>query len=209
MIKALIFDFGGVLVRTEDWSGRRRWETRLGLAERALDAAVFNSQVSRRASRGEVTVAEVWADVARALKLDAAQLDECRRDFWAGDKLDVDLVALVASLRPRYKTAILSNAWNDARENFTRLFGLDRAFDQMIISAEEGVTKPDPRAYLLAAERLGVQPEEAVFVDDFIENVEGARAVGMQAIHYQPGLDVRAALAALGVAVPAAGAEAP
>jgi putative hydrolase of the HAD superfamily len=209
MIKALLFDFGGVLVRTEDWSGRRRWETRLGLAERALDAAVFNSEVARRASRGEGTVAEVWADVARALRLDAEQLDECRRDFWAGDKLDLALVALIQSLRPRYKTAILSNAWNDARENFTRLFGLDRAFDQMIISAEEGVTKPDPRAYRLAAERLGVQPEEVVFVDDFIENVNGARAVGMRAIHYRPGLDVRAALASLGVAVPAAGAEAP
>ena len=209
MIKALIFDFGGVLVRTEDWSIRRQWETRLGLAERALDAAVFNSEVARRASRGEQTVAEVWADVARALQLDDAQLDECRRDFWAGDKLDVGLIALIQSLRPRYQTAILSNAWSDARDTFTRLFNLDQAFDQLIISAEEGITKPDPRVYRLAAERLGVEPSQAVFVDDFIENVEGARAVGMAAIHYQPGLDVRAALAAHGVEVPPAGAGQP
>jgi glucose-1-phosphatase len=203
MIKALLFDFGGVLVRTEDWSPRRRWEARLGLAERALDAAVFNSEVARRASRGEQSVADVWADVARALRLDDAQLDECRRDFWAGDKLDTELVALLQSLRPRYQTAILSNAWNDARDNFTRLFRLDQVFDLLIISAEEGLTKPDPRVYLLAAERLGVRPEEVVFVDDFIENVEGARAVGMVAIHYQPGLDVAAALAAHGVELPA------
>src|SRR5262245_50691225 len=117
MLRALIFDFGGVLVRTEDWSPRQRWETRLGLAERALDAAVFGSEAARRASRGENSVAEVWADVARALQLDAAQLDECRRDFWSGDRLDTELVALIAALRPRYKTAILSNAWSDAREN--------------------------------------------------------------------------------------------
>lgn len=201
MIKALLFDFGGVLVRTEDWSPRRRWETRLGLAERALDAAVFNSEVARRASRGDGTPADIWAEVARALNLDAAQLDECRRDFWSGDRLDRALVALIQSLRPRYKTAILSNAWSDARDTFTRLFGLDQAFDLLIISAEEGVTKPDPRVYRLAAERLGVRPEECLFVDDFIENVEGARAVGMQAIHYQPGLDVAAALAAHGVQV--------
>jgi putative hydrolase of the HAD superfamily len=206
MLKALIFDFGGVLVRTEDWSTRRAWETRLGLAERTLDRTVFNSEVAQRASRGETTVAEVWAEVARTLKLDAAQLDACRRDFFARDKLDVELIALIQSLRPRYKTAILSNAWSDARENFTRLFGLDQAFDLLLISAEEGLTKPDPRLYHLAAERLGVQPSEAVLVDDFIENVEGARAVGMHAIHYQPGLDVRAALAGLGVAVPPAGA---
>jgi putative hydrolase of the HAD superfamily len=205
MIKALLFDFGGVLVRTEDWSPRQRWEKRLGLAERALDAAVFNSEVARRASRGEGTVEEVWADVARAFNLEAAQLEECRRDFWSGDRLDTELVALIQALRPKYKTAILSNAWSDARENFTRLFGLDQAFDQMIISAEEGITKPDPRAYRRAAERLGVRPEESVFVDDFIENVEGARAVGMQAIHYRPGLEVAGELRRLGVEVPAAG----
>jgi epoxide hydrolase-like predicted phosphatase len=199
MIKALIFDFGGVLVRTEDWSTRRKWEIQLGLAERALDQAVFNSEVARAASRGEAPASAIWVDVARALQLDETQLEACRRDFWAGDKLDVDLVALIQSLRPRYQTAILSNAWSDAREMFTQLFDLDQAFDLLIISAEEGITKPDPRIYRIAAERLGVQPHEAVFVDDFIENVEGARAVGMPAIHYQPGLDVGAELAKLGV----------
>jgi epoxide hydrolase-like predicted phosphatase len=202
MIKALIFDFGGVLVRTEDWSARRKWEAQLGLAERALDAAVFNSDTARRASRGELPASAIWVDVARALNLNPAQLDACRRDFWSGDKLDEALIELIQSLRPRYTTAILSNAWSDARENFTRLFGLDQAFDTMIISAEEGLAKPDPRLYQLAAERLGVQPDEAVFVDDFIENVEAARAVGMHALHYQPGLDVRAELARLGVDVP-------
>jgi epoxide hydrolase-like predicted phosphatase len=202
MIKALIFDFGGVLVRTEDWSARRKWEAQLGLPERGLDQAVFNSEVARRAARGELPPSEIWVDVARALNLDAAQLDACRRDFWAGDKLDTALIALIQSLRPRYQTAILSNAWSDAREMFSRLFGLDQAFDLLIISAEEGLTKPDPRIYQLTAERLGVQPAEAVFVDDFIENVQGARAVGMHAIHYQPGLDVRAELAKLGVFAP-------
>ena len=93
-------------------------------------------------------------------------------------------------------------AWSDARDMFSRLFGLDQAFDLLIISAEEGLTKPDPRVYHLAAERLGIQPHEAIFVDDFIENVEGARAVGMHAIHYQPGLDVRAELEKLGVVAP-------
>ena len=202
MIKALIFDFGGVLVRTEDWSARRKWEAQLGLAERALDAAVFNSDTARRASRGELPASAIWVDVARALNLNPAQLDACRRDFWSGDRLDLDLIALIQSLRPRYQTAILSNAWSDAREMFSRLFGGDDEQVEGLVEAEEGLTKPDPRIYQLTAERLGIQPAEAIFVDDFIENVEGARAVGMHAIHYQPGLDVRAELAKLGVFAP-------
>jgi HAD superfamily hydrolase (TIGR01509 family) len=45
--------------------------------------------------------------------------------------------------------------------------------------------KPEPKVYLLAAESVGVKPDEALFIDDFIENVEGARRVGMQALHFQ------------------------
>ena len=59
------------------------------------------------------------------------------------------------------------------------------AFDHLIISAEVGVVKPKAEIYLLALEQLKVSPSEAVFVDDFIENVEGARAVGMSAIHFK------------------------
>ncbi len=198
-IRAVLFDFGGVLVRTEDPSPRQRWEARLGLSERGLEKLVFDCEPAVRATIGQAPVSAIWEHVAQTLRLDPAQLEACRRDFFAGDQLDVALLELLKSLRPRYTTAILSNAWDTAREAFTRLFGLDQAVDAMIISAEEGLAKPDPRLYRLAAERLGVTPAQAVFVDDFSANVEGARAVGMHAIHYTPGLDVRAELAKLGV----------
>jgi HAD superfamily hydrolase (TIGR01509 family) len=45
--------------------------------------------------------------------------------------------------------------------------------------------KPEPQVYYLAAQSLGVEPQEALFIDDFVENVEGARRVGMQALHFQ------------------------
>jgi putative hydrolase of the HAD superfamily len=61
---------------------------------------------------------------------------------------------------------------------------IDDAFDQLIISAEVGIMKPDARIYQLALEKLGVAPAEAVFVDDFAVNIEGARAVGMYAIQF-------------------------
>ena len=122
-----------------------------------------------------------------------------KAEFWSGDQLDHELVALLKSLRPRYKTAILSNYWTNAREFFTHELGLDQAVDLLIISSEEGLAKPDPRLYALAADRLGVSPPAAVLVDDNQSNVEGARAAGMQAIRYQAGMDVREALEKLGV----------
>jgi putative hydrolase of the HAD superfamily len=200
-IKAVLFDFGGVLVRTEDAAGRRSLEARLGLAEREVDRLVFDCEAAIQATLGEVPAEAVWEHVGKNLRLDVDQLVDFQRDFWSGDRLDLELVSLLKSLRPRYKTAILSNAWSDARENFTQLFHLDEAVDLIIISSEERLAKPDARLYRLAAERLGVKAEEAVLVDDFIANIEGARAAGMEAIHYRPGLDVRAELEKLGVSV--------
>ena len=201
MIQAVIFDLGGVLVRTEDPAGRRRLEAAHGLAGLEVDRLVFDSEPAIRATLGEVPAAAVWEHVGARLKLDPAQLEDFQREFWSSDQLDLELVALLKSLRPRYKTAILSNAWSDARQNFTRLWNLDQAVDAIIISAEERLAKPDARLYLLAATRLGVPPEAAVLVDDFEKNIAGARAAGLSAIHYQAGLDVRAELRKLGVSV--------
>ena len=67
-------------------------------------------------------------------------------------------------------------------------------FDELIISAEVGVAKPDAGIYELTLERLNVAPSEAVFVDDFPRNIAGAQAVGMKAIHFRDSNQVRAEL---------------
>ncbi|MGQ9502689.1 MAG: HAD family hydrolase [Anaerolineae bacterium] len=191
-IRAVIFDFGGVLVRTEDASGRREWERRLGLFPGELDQLVFASEVAWRSMLGQATQRDVWSYIARRHGLDDATLQQMRRDFWSGDRLDEGLVQFLRSLRPRYKTAILSNAWPGARRMFTEHFKLHEAVDAFIISSEEGVAKPDPRIYQIALQRLGVQPHEAIFVDDFPENVAGAQRLDIIAVLFH---DTRQAIA--------------
>ena len=184
-IKAVIFDFGGVLVRTLDSSRRRRWEARLNLPAGGLSRIVFDSDAAARVSLGQAPNSAIWQHVADTLGLDDEQLEELQRDFWAGDQLDAELVQFIRELRPRYKTAILSNAWSDARQLFSQVFGLGDVVDAMIISAEEGVIKPDPRIYQIAAARLGVQPEQAIFVDDVAANAAGAQAIGMRGVQFK------------------------
>ena len=60
----------------------------------------------------------------------------------------------------------------------------EKVFDVRVFSAEEGVRKPDPEIYMRALSRLGVAPQEAIFVDDRLKNVQGARQLGMQAIQF-------------------------
>jgi HAD superfamily hydrolase (TIGR01509 family) len=81
----------------------------------------------------------------------------------------------------------------------TERYRVADAFDLIVGSAYEGILKPAPEIFLRTLERLGRQPEEAIFIDDFAQNVAGARAVGMFAVQYTPDLDVAAALAAHGL----------
>jgi putative hydrolase of the HAD superfamily len=184
-IRAVIFDMGGVILRTENQEGRRKWEMRLGLKERELARIVFASETSARATVGQGTDVDVWKYVASVLNLTDAQAEELQQDFWSGDRVDAALVQFIRDLRPRHKTAILSNAWSGAREAITNKFDLGDAVDAIIISAEEGIAKPDARIYRITAERLGVRPEESVFVDDVKENVDAARALGMRGVQFK------------------------
>jgi epoxide hydrolase-like predicted phosphatase len=184
-IKAVIFDLGGVLVRTEDQQQRRQLADRLGISRHQMYHLVFDSQSAQLASQGKMTVAEHWEAVRQALGLPEEEFQRVPQEFWAGDRLDMELVVYIRSLRPRYRTALLSNAWDDLRGYLTDHWRIADAFDELVISAEVGVTKPEPRIYRLALERLGVAPGEAVFVDDFKENVDAARALGIHTIHFR------------------------
>lgn len=200
MIKAIIFDVGGVLIRTEDHSYRRRWEERLDLQPGEAEEIVFNSPMGQKAQRGEVSDEALWAWVGSRLALDD-QLDAFRSDFWAGDVLDEALVKTIRSLRPDYQTAIISNATDALRESLTNQHGIADAFDLIVGSAEERTMKPAPVIFESTLAALGREPQECVFIDDFQHNVQAAEDLGMATIHYRPGTDVSAELRRLGVTV--------
>ncbi len=192
-IRAVFFDLGGVIVRTEYQAPRERLAQRLGLSYEDLERIVFESKSSRQASLGEIDTDTHWEVVVRTLGLPPEQKEAVRAEFFAGDIIDRDLIGFLRSLRPVYKTGLISNAWPDLRDYIVHQ-GFDDAFEQMIISAEVKVMKPEGRIYQIALERAGVRPEEAVFVDDFIENVRGAQAVGMHALHFRETAETVAAL---------------
>lgn len=183
-VKATIWDMGGVILRTEDRSPRARWEERLDLAPGELDHLVFMGEDSQKATLGQGSAEEVWSALAERFGLSPEERAQLEEDFWDGDRLDRDLLQYIRKLRPSYKTALLSNAWPDVRPLIEDVWGFADAFDEIVISAEVGLAKPDPRIYQLTLARLEVQPHEAVFVDDFPENVQGARRVGMRAVQF-------------------------
>ena len=184
-IRAVIWDLGGVLLRTKDLSARQALADRMGKPRDELENLVFDGDSGDRAQLGEISADEHWENIRRTLGLDAAGIGEFQRQFWEGDQLDVELVDTIRSLRGHYKTGLLSNAFSDLRQVVTSILQISDAFDQMVISAEIHLMKPDARIYQHALQRLGVAAQEAVFIDDMLRNVEGACSQGMKAIHFR------------------------
>jgi len=184
MIRAVFLDLGGVIVRTEYQAPRERLAERLGMEYDDLVRIVFDSETSRKASIGSISAAEHWASVVKRLKRPASETGTIRNEFFAGDIIDRSLLDFLRSLRGKYKTGLISNAWSDLREYMVRE-KIDDAFDHMIISAEVGVTKPEASIYQFALEQLKVKAKEAVFVDDFLENIEACEKLGMKGIHFR------------------------
>jgi epoxide hydrolase-like predicted phosphatase len=183
-IGAVMFEIGGVLVRTEDSVGRRKWERRLGLPEWGVSALVFDGVPALRASMGQGPDEAIWHSVAQACHLSSDVLAQLRADFWSGDRLNQDMLAYLRSLRPQYRTGILSNAWPEMRDMNVQRFGLVNVVDEVIYSFQCGLLKPDPGSYRLILDRLGVEPRQTVFVDDAERNIIGARALGMITVQF-------------------------
>jgi epoxide hydrolase-like predicted phosphatase len=183
-IRAVIWDLGGVLVRTEDYTSRDRLAARLGLSREELEDLVFSNDSGDRAQLGLISVEQHLENLRQRFGLQRSEMDHFWKEFWGGDRLDAELVAFIRSLRARYRTGLLSNAFSDLRHYVTHVWKFADAFDEMVISAEVGLVKPDARIYRLILERLGVAPQEAVFIDDMPRNVEGARAVNLHAVQF-------------------------
>jgi putative hydrolase of the HAD superfamily len=192
--RALLIDYGGVLTNSpresfSQWLDqdkvdperfRSLMQTWFG-AEAGPDGA---GNIAYDLETGRLSPADFEARLARELvHTDGSPVEPTGvlTRMFAGFRPEPSMVDAVRTLHAGgVRTALVSNSWgfDYPREGFGELF------DAVVISGEEGVRKPDPEIYLLAARRLGVPPEVCVFVDDLAVNIRGAAAVGMIGVHH-------------------------
>jgi putative hydrolase of the HAD superfamily len=194
-IRALVVDFGGVLT-SSIWPAFAAFCEAEGLAPETVrdlfrgDAEALT--LLRGLETGEIADADFERRFGALLGVDDPEGLIPR--MFAGLRPDEQMVDAVRAARAGgVKTGLISNSWG--------LGIYDRApvdlFDATVISGEVGLHKPQPDIYLLACERLEVEPAAAVFVDDLRENCEGAEAVGMTAVLHRQTADTVARLEAL------------
>ena len=184
-IRGLVFDFGGVLVRMIDDRPRIALANKIGISLSRLDELVFLSETAAKASKGEISVTMHWDAVRKALGLQPEDMPDFLQQYWSADDVNWRLLDFIRGLRPRYKVGLLSNAWDDLRKTLHERWNIDGLFDELVISAEVKLVKPDPHIFQLALKRLNILPAETIFIDDINENVQSARQIGLKGILYQ------------------------
>jgi len=185
-IIAIIWDMGGVLMRTENRQPRNELAQSAGISYEELDQIVFASASSLQAEIGAIWDEEHWLNVASVLGLSSAVLPQFIEKFWSGDELDLQLLGWISSLKNQYKIGLLSNAWKGTRATLLSRYPqfLD-PFHTAIFSAEVGIRKPAAQIFSLILDKLNVEADKALFVDDFAANIIGARAAGLQAVQFK------------------------
>lgn len=189
VIRALILDFGGTIVTMDgNAASARRTANELGIEPEQVIGAVLGHPDWTDAMLGKYTIEEfdqrLYARLGKPY--DPGQHPLIYRMF-ADEILNTGLLALADEMRARQgKAAILSNATFDLEERLlTDKFGIIDRFDLVVNSARLGIIKPDPAIYHHTLDLLGVEPNEAIFVDDIPVNVEAAAALGIHAIHFR------------------------
>ncbi|HVS58384.1 MAG TPA: HAD-IA family hydrolase [Candidatus Saccharimonadales bacterium] len=187
MIKAIIFDCFGVLV-TESWLAFK--EEHFG-HDKALSQEA--ADLMQQADAGLISHEDFVGQVADMAGMSSAEVNSIL-DRNVPNATLFDFIE--KELKPHYKVGMLSNAAADWLEELfsKQQLGL---FDAIALSYESGIAKPDERAYYQIAEKLGVEPEECVFVDDQERHCTGAQDAGMRAVLYTSVKDLKRQLQVL------------
>ncbi len=171
MIKAIILDFGGVVFQNklkEKWDGEK-------------DQLKVSPNLWEQATLGKINDEKVFEDIAQNYNVSAREIKD-----WLFSRREPNqkLLDLLGTVKSDIKKAIINNGLKTLFRGFLTKYNLALKFDALINSAEEGVKKPDPKIYLDTCQKLGVKPEECIFIDDDYDNIKGAADLGMKTIFF-------------------------
>ena len=191
-IRALLLDYSCVFT-TPPFTAFPALEVSRGLPPGALLELLWGDYGDRagthawhKLERGELTFAEYWEDMHGRAKatfgddFDVNEMASAMRENFAVHHV---MVTRVRQLRPTYRTALLTNNVKEFGEGWRSTIPVDELFDVVIDSSHVGSRKPEPAYFAHALDAVGVDADEAVFLDDMLCNVEGARDFGVTAIH--------------------------
>ena len=199
MADALLFDFGRVVIDIDFNKTLVCWAGHAGCEPADLVGRFARDDIYQRHETGSVSDAEFFAGLRTSLGIDLtdAQFLQGWNAIFAGEMPGIG--SLLMRARTRVPLYAFSNTNNAHVEHFSRVYAdVLGHFREIFLSSAIGLRKPDAAAYDHVVRAIGAPAERIVFFDDLAENIDGARARGLTAVHVTSPDDVAHALAALG-----------
>jgi len=187
--KAVIFDFGNVIINIDIPRTFQAFSNLTGKKQAAIEKLITEGQLFRRYESGQFTDIEFREIVRQTVGFPLSDLEVDKA--WNALLLDIpkERIELLKEIRKKYPIYLLSNTNNihiEASNNYLKkTFGfkhLDELFDQLFLSYEIGMWKPDTEIYHYVLDSLNLRPHEVLFLDDNQKNIESAKGLGMQTI---------------------------
>jgi FMN phosphatase YigB (HAD superfamily) len=198
-IQALLFDLGGVLIDIDFNRSLRLWADNSSLSFEQLREAFRQDVYYQRHEIGDISGKEYFDSLRASLKLDGS--DEQIAAGWNAMLVSGigETLMTVRKARKTYPCYLFTNS-NPTHQAVwqSRFPDIVAAFDRVFVSSEIGLRKPSRAAFEFIAREIGVAAESILFFDDTLENVTGALAAGLQAVHVKGPVDVHNALRQLG-----------
>ena len=195
--KNIIFDLGGVILDV-DYNLTRTAFEKLGVTHFDEMYSQANAdKLFQKLETGEITDDVFYKEFNRCTGLQLS--DEEIRKAWDAMLLSFRKKSLefLERIRPRYKTYLLSNtnyvhiaAFKETLHQQIGVKTLEEYFDEAFYSCEIGLRKPDAACYEWVLKNLKIQPDETLFIDDSLHNIQGAKKAGLQTIHLLPGMKI-------------------
>lgn len=183
-IKALVFDFFGVLLFSRDESMEITMAKHLNIPVKQV-GRIFHGEFNDRVDIGEFTSRDFWLHALDSMGLPHSRMPEVENFFEEEFFLDPVMLEAVRGYHQNFKTAMLSNYSDGLRPSLDNRWDVSGAFDEIIISWEVKMIKPYPDIFDFTLKKLQVSREEAVLIDDRIVNISGALDYGMHAVHFR------------------------
>ncbi len=200
-LRAVVFDYGMVLTGPPDPEAHRAMLRITRLPPAHFDSLYWADRLAY--DEGKLNGITFWQKILRDAGLNpepgvVEELSALDARMWTTE--NPATLAWATQLKQRgLLTAILSNIGDNVLAGVERNFGWIHRFDVLVWSYQWHMAKPDPAIYRLVLEKLGTRPEETLFLDDKLVNVEAARALGMKALQFSTIERLRADLIAQGL----------
>jgi putative hydrolase of the HAD superfamily len=175
-IKAIVFDFWGIFAEFKAPVNKA-----IDLKGSVTDYPEYYELINQH-NLGKISEDEFLQATS---KLFNVELSSRHRYLFDADHLNHELIKIIKELKTKYKIGLITNTGKEYMDEFLFKPGLDKLFDCLVISHSEALKKPDPKIYMLAAQRLQLKPEEILYLDDHPDRITPAAALGMKVLLYE------------------------